>query len=281
MITLCRHCQAKRPVQSQLGFCSPQCRFMAKVSQAETGCWLWNGAKNNYKGYGRIAANGRRYLAHRYGFQLFRGCLSDDESLDHLCRNTRCVNPAHMEPVSVSENARRRNAVAGRQFNPGRLRLPAPRGGPVPFFVDYRSKFDVDEATGCWLWKILSRGGYGAAWSSKPITAHRLAWTATHGPIPDGMQVLHRCDVRRCVNPDHLFLGTHAENMADRNSKGRQASLKGEAHPNAKLTAEDVIAIRTASEPLRVLAERYGVKRSTVANLRSNLGWSVLLERDA
>lgn len=278
MIALCRHCQTKRPVQSQLGFCSPQCRFMAKVAEADSGCWIWKGARNNYKGYGRIDVNGRRYLAHRYGFQLFRGYLSDDKSLDHLCRNTRCVNPAHMEPVSVSENSRRMSGSHS-TIALERLALPTNNEMPVSFFDEYRSKFDIDESTGCWLWKTLSRGGYGAAWARKPITAHRLAWTLTRGAIPEGLQVLHRCDVRRCVNPDHLFIGTHAENMVDRNNKGRQAFQRGEDHPSAKLSASDVIEIRSASEPLRVLAERYGVKKSTIANLRSNRGWSVLLER--
>lgn len=273
MIALCRHCQVKRPVQSQLGFCSPQCRFMAKVVEADSGCWLWQGARNNHKGYGRVSIDGSRYLAHRYSYQLFGFQLSDDETLDHICRNTRCVNPVHLEPVSVTENSRRRIHFRAPHVDVAHLRVPAVDEAPVPFDVNYQDKFIIDESTGCWLWKILSRGGYGAAWAGKPISAHRLAWTLARGPIPAGMQVLHRCDVRRCVNPDHLFLGTHAENMADRNAKGRQACSSGERHPNAKLTSADVLAIRASSALQRVLAAEYGVSISTISDIRRYRLW--------
>ncbi len=86
--------------------------------------------------------------------------------------------------------------------------------------------------------------GYGMAYhhdeNGKSVykPAHRASYELTYGPIPDGLDVLHRCDNPPCVNPAHLFLGTHAENMVDRNTKGRQA--RGERHPHAKLTAEDV-----------------------------------------
>ena len=70
--------------------------------------------------------------------------------------------------------------------------------------------------TGCWLWLgFISPDGYGTR------LAHRRAWELARGPIPDGMLVCHRCDVRHCVNPDHLFLGTHLDNMRDMIRKGR------------------------------------------------------------
>jgi hypothetical protein len=74
-----------------------------------------------------------------------------------------------------------------------------------------------DPQTGCLLWRQGERRVYGAI----SISAHRLAWEMAHGPIPEGMQVLHRCDEPRCCNPDHLFLGTASENMADMRAKGR------------------------------------------------------------
>lgn len=81
---------------------------------------------------------------------------------------------------------------------------------PVPF-------------SGCWLWLLsLDRDGYGrCSLGPKFVNAHRLSWTAFRGPIPFGMHVLHTCDIPSCINPDHLWLGTHLDNMRDRSAKGR------------------------------------------------------------
>jgi hypothetical protein len=83
----------------------------------------------------------------------------------------------------------------------------------------------------CWPWRgAVSRGGYGLVRSSVSATAHKVAWVLTYGPIPSGLFLCHRCDVRRCCNPKHLLLGTNAENMRDRWLKGRHI---GGWHPSA------------------------------------------------
>lgn len=98
------------------------------------------------------------------------------------------------------------------------------------------SRVDKAGANDCWLWTggTVGRIGYGAfSIDNRSTSTHRVAWELTYGPIPDGYHVLHRCDVRLCVNPDHLFLGTNADNMADRNAKGRCAH--GPSHSAAIL----------------------------------------------
>lgn len=85
--------------------------------------------------------------------------------------------------------------------------------------------------SGCWLWTgRYARNGYGTyggGRSGERISAHRLAWQEANGPVPDGLQVLHRCDVRGCVNVDHLFLGTAKDNTRDMMAKGRAHFVGG------------------------------------------------------
>lgn len=115
--------------------------------------------------------------------------------------------------------------------------------------------------------------GYGAVrvaggW----MTAHRAAYTAAYGPIPSGMHVLHRCDTKACIEPTHLFLGTNAENMADKVAKGRQA--RGERVGSARLTADQVRAIRAnTSMSRKALAALAGISENNVYAILSGRTW--------
>jgi hypothetical protein len=97
------------------------------------------------------------------------------------------------------------------------------RRAPAPLGVRFWTK--VEKSASCWLW-IASRdgNGYGTFWNidqRRLDRAHRVAWEMTYGPIPNGLHVLHHCDVPPCVRPDHLWLGSHRDNMLDREAKGR------------------------------------------------------------
>jgi hypothetical protein len=147
--------------------------------------------------------------------------------------------------------------------------------------VRFERLFQPEPNSGCWLWTgAVSRQGYGAVSrriDGKRITlAHRYSWTIHRGSIPDGAQVLHRCDTPGCVNPDHLFLGDNAANVADKIAKGRSAVMRGFLNSNAKLTVEDVLAIRADPRPAHQVAAEYGVKRVTIAAIRSGRNWSHL-----
>lgn len=114
---------------------------------------------------------------------------------------------------------------------------------------------------GCHVW-IGARDprGYGRVrYGGKACLAHRVSWECVNGPVPAGLCVLHKCDTPACINPDHLSLGTHQENMADRDRKGRGNQARGETHYRAKLTDDQVRLIRASVEPASSLARRYGV----------------------
>src|ERR1700761_415443 len=100
--------------------------------------------------------------------------------------------------------------------------------------------------TPCWVWTGSTVvGGYGQFWLGKQEGTHRLAWRLLRGEISNRLHVLHRCDNTICVNAqDHLFLGTHQQNMEDRDRKGRRNAPRGASHANATLTDADVESIR-------------------------------------
>jgi hypothetical protein len=138
----------------------------------------------------------------------------------------------------------------------------------------------VQGADECWLWTAGKQGGgYGAfyhARTNKQELAHRVSWQLHFGKIPHGLHVLHKCDVRACCNPRHLWIGTNADNMADRDAKGRcipPPHYKGEAHPRAKLTAVQVKKIRASSRSIRVIAATYGVGSSQIYAIRNGKNW--------
>lgn len=137
----------------------------------------------------------------------------------------------------------------------------------------------VTMGDGCWeIGGYKDKGGYGQVKVQKPrrrcVRAHRYAWELTHGPIPEGLFVCHHCDNPACVRPDHLFLGTAADNRRDCDTKGRHGRhgrppvTRGEAHPGAKLKDAEAQAIRERrlrGEPLKDIAKDYGISISLVS----------------
>jgi hypothetical protein len=101
--------------------------------------------------------------------------------------------------------------------------------------------------------------------------AHRMAWEMARGPIPTGMFVCHRCDVRACVNIDHLFLGTNTDNMRDAKEKGRHAH--GETHGRTRLTEVQAVEILEATGTQESIAARYGITRQSVSDIRRGARW--------
>jgi hypothetical protein len=140
-----------------------------------------------------------------------------------------------------------------------------------------KSRIEVRTKDECWHWTgKRSWDGYGRVRvDGRDIMAHRAVWLIEVGPIPEEMFVCHRCDNRLCVNPEHLFLGTHDENMQDMVKKRRQRA--GERHPSAKLSAAAVRAIRqdyaNGLSTQQELAARFGVAPSLIHRVIHGESW--------
>ncbi len=169
-----------------------------------------------------------------------------------------------------------------------------------------RGSMPVPEC-GCIIWLKGRRAHrYGSIRiDGKNWAAHRAAWVAYHGPIPNGLHVLHACDLPLCINPDHLFLGTHFDNMDDKERKGRGNHAtgfrngrhtrpertsrgdnhytrqtigikRGELNGRAKLTADDVLAIRAWTGRQQAAARKFGVTKTTIRGIKTGRLWSHL-----
>ena len=141
----------------------------------------------------------------------------------------------------------------------------------------YLTRFQnkIDFSGDCWLWTAgLNRKGYGSFYYDGTMwTTHRLAYFLANGEIPESPLVIrHKCRSRNCVNPEHLEVGTVADNNRDKTRDGTQNT--GEKHPSAKLTWEQVRQIRGRTETTRVLAKEYGVSHHTIECVLNRKTWT-------
>jgi hypothetical protein len=155
--------------------------------------------------------------------------------------------------------------------------------------ASYEERFwaKVRKSSGCWEWTGSTfKRGYGqlkvrcSDGLRVHLPAHRLSWELHFGPVPDGMFVCHHCDNPPCTNPEHLFLGTHGDNMADmyRKGRGRKRGLPGELSPAARLTAADVAEMRRhfqigLGRGSAGAAEAYGICQPHAYRILSGKKW--------
>jgi hypothetical protein len=137
--------------------------------------------------------------------------------------------------------------------------------------IDVRFWAKVNKTPTCWLWTASTtrRGGYGQInWNGRMQRANRVSWQIAYGDIPQGLQILHKCDVPACVRPDHLFLGTHLDNMNDARQKGRMIDglharrLSNDAY-------REIIAAPAVFGFSAALAQKFHCSRATVCQIRS------------
>lgn len=135
----------------------------------------------------------------------------------------------------------------------------------------------VQKGEGCWLWQgKTDKDGYGILMvECRKMRAHRFAYELENGPIQSGLHVCHRCDTPACVRPDHLFLGTNADNLADMRRKGRDNPPRGERHRKHILTEKLVAAIRLLGRKMgyRRISHQLGVSRGAVRDVLTGATW--------
>jgi hypothetical protein len=155
-------------------------------------------------------------------------------------------------------------------------RFYTPKGTPISQRLELQT-VPVAEC-GCWIWMgKLNQYGYGRINIGGAYQGtHRVSWEVHRGKIPDGLHVLHHCDIRSCINPDHLFIGTDADNVRDCIKKGRarHVGMKGEKHHKAKVTAKQVLMIRTSQKKPKFFIEKFGLSKSQVSAIRTKRSWS-------
>jgi DNA-binding CsgD family transcriptional regulator len=142
--------------------------------------------------------------------------------------------------------------------------------------IEARLWSQVIKTETCWVWTGHSHHGYGTiSWNNRAFQTHRVSYELFVGPIPDGLQVLHRCDNPPCLRPDHLFLGTQAENIADMIAKGR--GIIGKQNGHAKLTESSVRSIRElyagGGNTQKELAREFGVHPRTISQILQRKKW--------
>jgi len=143
-------------------------------------------------------------------------------------------------------------------------------------------KVNKQTKNGCWEWTgCLNEHGYGAFCKKHTgeLLAHRASWKIHNGELPKELHVCHKCDVPLCVNPNHLFLGTNADNVADKIAKGRSSYdgfKPGEDHPQSILTSEQINSIRLDGRNAAEIAKIYGVSRSHIDGIKSGKTWKSL-----
>lgn len=144
----------------------------------------------------------------------------------------------------------------------------------APDFFDAR--YEIISQSGCWIWTgAVTEHGYGRF----PLRlgnkrAHRFSFERFVRPLQPGEDVCHRCDVRCCVNPEHLWAGSRGDNNRDREAKGRGRQPRGESHHKAKLTRQQAVEIFLSCAPDRALSEKYGVTPKAIYAIKNRQSWA-------
>lgn len=194
------------------------------------------------------------------------------------CRRERQVGFYGLRTIRRGDSSGRCRECAYRVLGATRAAAAAQRFGA-------RFQEKVEKTDGCWLWRPAKPNEYGKFMVRKGVMdgAHRVAWTLAHGPIPKGLMVLHRCDNPRCVRPDHLFLGTAADNSRDMVAKGRYYSpRKSRCKHGHSFDAENTYVDRKGRQNCRACCrEKMRKRRAQPVQVRTEQTTVIRLEPPA
>lgn len=212
--------------------------FMKNIKVCDNGCW----EIANTTGFVQISGK-RKTFQHIAYFIKFGTWIAKGRQRINTCMNSKCVNPEHTLENSLRAHLNRRTRICD--------------NGCI-------------EYTG-----TLTRDGYGQFWHDGHWLAHRAAWVLEHGDIPKSLEIMHSCDNRRCINIEHISLGTHIENMQDCKQKGRN-NISGAGFGNKngrRLTKDQASDIKTSSDKVIELAKRYDVCATSIRNIKTGKTW--------
>ena len=218
--------------------------------EASGDCLMWTGPTQK-DGSGVYRTGGKSIAAHRFAYELKHGPIPNGVTTRHTCGNRACVNPEHIE-INDAETRFWRN---------------------------------VSCSESCWIWTgKTDRDGYGLlSVGGRYVRAHRFAYELEVGPIADGLYVCHACDNPSCVRPDHLHTGTPADNMQEMHQRGRAVIMRGEDHPNAKLTelqVRQILRLSASGEHTHEkLARRFGIGSKTIRDIVTGKTWKRVSRR--
>lgn len=236
-------------------------RFESKIDRQPNGCWSWRGTDSNSQLLFTVR-HGQQVNPRKFARLLTGEGVPEGSRLRAACGNRKCVSPEHAYVPRSREHLTKRSRVS--------------------------------QETGCWEWQgSVNEWGYGTMGGDGggSVQAHRVSFAVFNGYVPRGSCVCHRCDNPRCVNPEHLFLGTNSDNVADKVEKKRQArgetrgdryargarhgaathpeSFVGSGNGRAKLTEDDVRRLRAMAPALSVseLARNFGITRGVASKI--------------
>lgn len=238
-----------------------QDRFFSKVNKTADGCWLWVASVDD-RGHPRFKGDGVSNHARRFIWQKLKGPLRAEQHVHFTCEHELCVNPEHCY-LSNKRNVNERPELE-------RFMEKVDVNGPVV-------RADLGP---CWIWRgRISPFGYGQFFfRGRDQQAHRVSWMLHVGPIADGLDGLHKCDVPDCVNPFHIQPDSTLENILDCHRKGRAVHPRGEQAGKSKLTERQVLCIRALYIPnvtgLTRLARIFKVTPQTIFAIVNRRTWT-------